>query len=141
MLKFLDLIISPLDWERINQRRRESGLPEFQVEQRKSPALNIPDSPQFNPQSDTVHSATVNIQSVADSASVDSILNKCVADSIPNQDGIIDTLKASGVFTNGSAAGDDSSVLIWTALVIIAALALCFCLIRQYRKSLSLKDA
>ena len=119
MLKFLDISMSPQDWEIINQGRRKSGLPEFKVD-----------------------TATVsNYTPAVDSASVDSVVNKGVADSIPNQDGIIDTLKASGVFTNGSAAGDDSSVLIWTALVIIAALALCFCLIRQYRKSLSLKDA
>jgi len=134
MLKFLDIIISPRELERLNQQRRAARIPEFKIERRNSSILNSPDFPQLNLQSDTAYS-------VADSASVDSILNKGVADSIPNQDGIIDTLKASGVFTNGSAAGDDSSVLIWTALVIIAALALCFCLIRQYRKSLSLKDA
>ena len=130
MLKFLDIIISPQDWEIINQGRRKSGLPEFKVERRNSSILNSPDFPQLNPHSDSV-------QSVADSASVDSILNKGVADSIPNQDGIIDTLKASGAFTNGTGAADDTTALILTALVIIAALALCFCFIRLYRKRMS----
>lgn len=115
MLHFLDIIITPRDWEIINRQRRESGLPEFQVN----------------------HSATSNIQSVADSVSVDSMLNKGVADSIPNQGGIIDTLKASGSFINGTGGGDDTTALIWTALVIVAALALCFCFIRLYRRRLS----
>lgn len=77
---------------------------------------------------------TVSIQSVKDSASVDSILNNGVADSISNQEGVVDTIKASASFINGTGGGDDTTALICTALVIIAALALCFCFIRLYRK-------
>ena len=55
---------------------------------------------------------------------------------IPNQNGIIDTLKASVSFINETGGGDDTTTLIWTALVIIAALALCFCFNRLYRKHL-----
>ena len=132
MLYFLDIIYSPEAIERINQR----------VNQRRGQTPNrqrgLSDTLQFRLNSD---SAVSNYTPTVDSASVDSVLNKGVADSIPNNDGIIDTLKASGVFTNGTAAGDDSSALIWTALVIIAALALCFCFIRRYRKSLSLRGA
>ena len=113
MLHFLDIIITPQDWERINQGRRKAGLPEFQV--------------------DT--SAVSNYKPAINTAPVDSIVNKGVADSIPNQDGIIDTLKASGSFINGTGGGDDTTTLICTALVIIAALALCFCFIRLYRQS------
>ena len=78
---------------------------------------------------------TVPIQSVKDSASVDSILNNGVADSISNQEGVVDTIKASVSFINGTGGGDDTTTLIWTALVIIAALVLCFCFIRLYRQS------
>ena len=78
---------------------------------------------------------TVPIQSVKDSASVDSILNNGVADSISNQEGVVDTIKASVSFINGTGGGDDTTTLICTALVIIAALALCFCFIRLYRQS------
>lgn len=81
---------------------------------------------------------TGSIQSIMDAVSVDSVVNKGVADSIPNQDGIIDTLKASITYTNETGAGDDTTALIWTALVIIAALALCFCFIRLYRKRLAI---
>jgi len=113
MLRFLDVIITPQDWERINLGRRKAGLPEFQVDtaavSNNKPAIN------------TVH--------------VDSVVNKGVADSIPNQDGIIDTLKASITYTNDAGAGDDTTTLILTALVIIAALVLCFCFIRLYRQS------
>lgn len=77
---------------------------------------------------------TVSIQSVKDSASVDSILNNGVADSISNQEEVVDTIKASASFINGTGGGDDTTALICTALVIIAALALCFCFIRLYRK-------
>lgn len=114
MLRFLDIIMTPQDWEIINQGRRKSGLPEFKVD---TAAVSN-------------HTPSIN------TAPVDSIVNKGVADSIPKQDGIIDTLKTSGSFINGAGGGDDTTNLIWTALMIIAALALCFCLIRLYRKSL-----
>ena len=79
---------------------------------------------------------TVSIQSVKDSASVDSILNNGVADSISNQEGVVDSIKASVSFINGTGGGDDATTLICTAFVIIAALALCFSFIRLYRKRL-----
>ena len=65
---------------------------------------------------------------------VDTLMNNGVADTISNRNGVIDTLHASGNFLNGPAAGDDQTTLIWTALAVIAALALCFSLIRLYRK-------
>ena len=126
MLHFLDVILSPQDLERINQS----------VNQRWGRTPNRPrgtfNVPEFNLYADT---AAAKYTPAIDSASVDSIVKKGVADSIPNKEGVIDTLKASVTNTNGTA-GDDTTALIWTALVIIAALALCFCFIRLYRKSL-----
>lgn len=122
MLQFLDIIISPGEWEQINRQRRRNGFPEIgtsDVFQKAKP--------------DTVFQ----IQSATDSASVDSLMNKGVADSVPDKNSIIDTLQASGAFTNGPAAGDDSTALIWTVLAIIAALALCFCFIGLYRRHCS----
>ena len=87
----------------------------------------------FN-KTDTVDSAKHIIQTAPDSASVDTLMNNGVADTISNRNGVIDTLHASGNFLNGPAAGDDQTTLIWTALAVIAALALCFCLIWLYRK-------
>ena len=118
MLHFLDIIITPQDWERINQGRRKAGLPEFQV--------------------DT--STVSNYKPAINTAPVDSMVNKGVADSIPNQDGIIDTLKATITYTNEAGAGDDTTALIWTALLIVAALALCFCFIHLYRKRLAVSN-
>ncbi len=87
----------------------------------------------FN-KTDTVDSAKHIIQTAPDSASVDTLMNNGVADTISNRNGVIDTLHASGSFLNGPAAGDDQTTLIWTALAVIAALALCFCFIRLYSK-------
>ena len=87
----------------------------------------------FN-KTDTVDSAKHIIQTAPDSASVDTLMNNGVADTISNRNGVIDTLHASGSFLNGSAAGNDHTTLIWTILAVIAALALCFCLIWLYRK-------
>ena len=111
MLRFLDVIITPQDWERINLGRRKAGLPEFQV--------------------DTA--AVSNNKPAINTAHVDSVVNNGVADSITNKEGVVDTIKAS--FINGTGGGDDTTTLICTALVIIAALALCFCFIRLYRQS------
>ena len=49
-------------------------------------------------------------------------VNNGVADSIPNQEGVVDTIKASVSFINGTGGGDDTTTLICTAFVIIAAL-------------------
>lgn len=119
MLHFLDIIMSPGDWEQINRQRRRNGFTEFGT----SEVFHKP-----NPDS------AFHIQSVTDSASVDSLMNKGVADSIPDKGRIVDTLHASGFFSNGPASGDDSTALIWTLLAIIAALALCFCFIGLYRR-------
>lgn len=133
MLHFLDIILSPQDLERINQG----------VYQRWGQTPNRPRI-LFNTQEFKVNTQQFRLDAdsnvyytpAVDSASVDSVVNKGVADSIPNQDGIIDTLKASGSFINGTGGGDDTTTLIWTAFVIIAALALCFSFIRLYRKRL-----
>ena len=112
MLHFLDIIITKEtleEWKILSKQFMES------VSQKTNPD-------------------TVSIQSVKDSASVDSILNNGVADSIPNQEGVVDSIKASVSFINGTGGGDDTTTLICTALVIIAALALCFCFIRLYCK-------
>ena len=129
MLHFLDIIMSPEDWgrledwERVNIQRRR-GRAEFRV----------PDFFQ-KAKPDTVFSDSVfNVQSTPDSASVDTLMNNGVADTISNRNGVIDTLHASGSFLNGPAAGNDQTTLIWTALAVIAALALCFCFIRLFRK-------
>ena len=113
MLHFLDIIITKEtleEWKLLEKQFMES------VSQKTNPD-------------------TGSIQSLNDIVSVDSIVNKGVADSIPNQEGVVDTIKASVSFINGTGGGDDTTALICTALVIIAALALCFCFIRLYRQS------
>ena len=132
MLKFLDIIMSPEDWEIINQMRNERSW------RRTNPQRGLFNTPDFRFNADSTVS---NYTQAVDSASVDSVVNKGVADSIPNQDGIIDTLKASIIYTNEAGAGDDTTALILTALAIIAALALCFCFIRLYRKRLALSHS
>lgn len=117
MLHFLDIIMTPGDWEEINSRRPRRAFPDIL----------------FN-KTDNVDSAKNIIQTAPDSASVDTLINKGVADTISNKNGVIDTLHASGSFLNGPAAGNDHTTLIWTILAVIAALALCFCFIRLYRK-------
>ena len=116
MLHFLDIIIT------------KETLEEWKIFEKEFKQFMESVSQKTNPD-------TVSIQSVKDSASVDSILNNGVADSIPNQEGVVDSIKASVSFINGTGGGDDTTTLIWTALVIIAALALCFCFIRLYRHS------
>ncbi len=124
MLHFLDVIMSPGDLDELINRWRRNRLPEFRA----------PDSSQ-KAKPDTIFSDSVlNVQSIPDSASVDTLMNKGVADTISNRNGVTDTLHASGSFLNGPAAGDDQTALIWTALAVIAALALCFCFIILYRK-------
>jgi beta-lactamase regulating signal transducer with metallopeptidase domain len=132
MLKFLDIIMSPEDWEIINQMRNERSW------RRTNPQRGLFNTPDFRFNADSTVS---NYTQAVDSASVDSVVNKGVADSIPNQDGIIDTLKASITYTNEAGAGDDTTALILTALAIIAALALCFYFIRLYRKRLALSHS
>ena len=132
MLKFLDIIISPQDREMINQMRNQRSW------RRTNPQRGLFNTPDFRFNAD---SAVSNYTPAVDSASVDSVVNKGVADSIPNQDGIIDTLKASITYTNEAGGGDDTTALIWTALVIVAALALCFCFIRLYRNRLALSHS
>ncbi|MBP5347882.1 MAG: hypothetical protein J6Y51_04010 [Bacteroidaceae bacterium] len=117
MLHFLDIIMTPGDWEEINSRRPRRAFPDIL----------------FN-KTDNVDSAKNIIQTAPDSASVDTLINKGVADTISNKNGVIDTLHASGSFLNGPATGDNQTTLIWTALAVIAALVFCFCLIRLYRK-------
>ena len=118
MLHFLD-IISMGDLIQRRRNRAELRTPGFF--QKAKP--------------DTIFSDSVlNVQSKPDSASVDTLMNKGVADTISNRNGVTDTLHASGSFLNGPAAGDDQTALIWTALAVIAALALCFCFIILYRK-------
>lgn len=116
MLHFLDIIIT------------KENLEEWKIFEKEFKEFMESVSQKTNPD-------TVSIQSVKDSASVDSILNNGVADSIPNQEGVVDSIKASVSFINGIGGGDDTTTLICTALVIIAALALCFCFIRLYRQS------
>ena len=116
MLHFLDIIIT------------KETLEEWKIFEKEFKEFMESFSQKTNPD-------TVSIQSVKDSASVDSILNNGVADSIPNQEGVVDSIKASVSFINGTGGGDDTTTLIWTALVIIAALVLCFCFIRLYRQS------
>lgn len=116
MLHFLDIIIT------------KETLEEWKIFEKEFKEFMESVSQKTNPD-------TVSIQSVKDSASVDSILNNGVADSIPNQEGVVDSIKASVSFINGIGGGDDTTTLIWTALVIIAALVLCFCFIRLYRQS------
>ena len=131
MLKFLDIIMSPEDWEIINQMRNERSW------RRTNPQRGLFNTPDFRFNAD---SAVINYTPAVDSASVDSVVNKGVADSIPNKDGIIDTLKATKTYTNEAGAGDDTTALIWTALLIVAALALCFCFIHLYRKRLAVSN-
>lgn len=121
MLHFLDIIMTPRGegWNNTGRSRR--------------PFPDIRTQKLFN-KTDTVDSAKHIIQTAPDSASVDTLMNNGVADTISNRNGVIDTLHASGNFLNGPAAGDDQTTLIWTALAVIAALALCFCIIRLYRK-------
>ena len=133
MLHFLDIILSPQDLERINQG----------VYQRWGQTPNRPRSV-FNTQEFKVNTQQFRLDAdsnvyytpAVDSASVDSVVNNGVADSIPNQEGVVDTIKASVSFINGTGGGDDTTAFICTALVIIAALALCFYFIRLYRKRL-----
>ncbi len=121
MLHFLDIIMTPggEGWNNIRRPRR--------------PFPDIRTQGLFN-KTDTVDSAKHIIQTAPDSVSVDTLMNKGVADTISNRNGVTDTLHASGSFLNGSAAGNDHTTLIWTILAVIAALALCFCFIRLYRK-------
>ena len=133
MLHFLDIILSPQDLERINQG----------VYQRLGQTPNRPRSV-FNTQEFKFNTQQFRLDAdsnvydtpAVDSASVDSVVNNGVADSIPNQEGVVDTIKASVSFINGTGGGDDTTTLICTAFVIIAALALCFSFIRLYRKRL-----
>ena len=127
MLKFLDIIMSPEDWEIINQMRNERSW------RRTNPQRGLFNNPDFRFKADSTVS---NYTQAVDSASVDSVVNNGVADSIPNQEGVVDTIKASVSFINGTGGGDDTTTLICTAFVIIAALALCFSFIRLYRKRL-----
>ncbi len=121
MLHFLDIIMTPIGERWNNTRRPRRPFPDIRTQEL------------FN-KTDTVDSAKHIIQTAPDSASVDTLMNNGVADTISNRNGVIDTLHASGNFLNGPAAGDDQTTLIWTALAVIAALALCFCFIRLYRK-------
>lgn len=121
MLHFLDIIMTPIGEGWNNTRRPRRPFPDIRTQEL------------FN-KTDTVDSAKHIIQTAPDSASVDTLMNNGVADTISNRNGVIDTLHASGSFLNGSAAGNDHTTLIWTILAVIAALALCFCFIRLYRK-------
>lgn len=121
MLHFLDIIMTPRGEGWNNTGRPRRPFPDIRAQEL------------FN-KTDTVDSAKHIIQTTPDSASVDTLMNNGVADTISNRNGVIDTLHASGNFLNGPAAGDDQTTLIWTALAVIAALALCFCLIWLYRK-------
>lgn len=121
MLHFLDIIMTPRGEGWNNTGRPRRPFPDIRTQEL------------FN-KTDTVDSAKHIIQTAPDSASVDTLMNNGVADTISNRNGVIDTLHASGNFLNGPAAGDDQTTLIWTALAVIAALALCFCIIRLYRK-------
>lgn len=121
MLHLLDIIMTPIEEGWNNTRRPRRPFPDIRTQEL------------FN-KTDTVDSAKHIIQTAPDSASVDTLMNNGVADTISNRNGVIDTLHASGSFLNGPAAGDDQTTLIWTALAVIAALALCFCFIRLYSK-------
>ena len=123
MLRFLDVILSPADLERINQQRNRHffEVPRPRPEQTE-PNLRV----NFF---DTIFSAP-------DSVS-DKVVNpNAVADSVTGKQGVIDTLQASGTLTGGLGSNGGDSTLLWTALVVIAALALCFCFVWLYRRHL-----
>ena len=125
MLRFLDVILSPADLERINQQRNRHffEVPRPRPEQTE-PNLRV----NFF---DTIFSAP-------DSVS-DKVVNpNAVADSVTNKQGVIDTLQASGTLTGGLGSNGGDSTLLWTALVVIAALALCFCFVWLYRRHLKM---
>ena len=125
MLRFLDVILSPADLERINQQRNRHffEVPRPRPEQTE-PNLRV----NFF---DTIFSAP-------DSVS-DKVVNpNAVADSVTNKQGVIDTLQASGTLTGGLGSNGGDSTMLWTALVVIAALALCFCFVWLYRRHLKM---
>lgn len=125
MLRFLDVILSPADLERINQQRNRHffEVPRPRPEQTE-PNLRV----NFF---DTIFSAP-------DSVS-DKVVNpNAVADSVTGKQGVIDTLQASGTLTGGLGSNGGDSTLLWTALVVIAALALCFCFVWLYRRHLKM---
>ena len=125
MLKFLDIILSPADLEQINQQRNRHFFEVPRPEQNK-PSLEI----------DRFFDSVRN--NITDTVPIKDITPDAVADSVTNKQGVIDTLQASGTLTGGLGSNGGDSTLLWTALVVIAALALCFCFVWLYRRHLKM---
>lgn len=126
MLKFLDIILSPADLERVNQQRNRHFFEVPRPEQNK-PSIEID---RFF---DSVQNATY---TVPDTVPIKNITTDAVADSVTNKQGVIDTLQASGTLTGGFGSNGGDSTLLWTALVVIAVLGLCFWFVWLYRRHL-----
>ena len=125
MLKFLDIILSPADLEQINQQRNRHFFEVPRPEQNK-PSLEI----------DRFFDSVRN--NITDTVPIKDITPDAVADFVTNKQGVIDTLQASGALTGGLGSNGGDSTLLWTALVVIAALALCFCFVWLYRRHLKM---
>ena len=121
MFRFLDVVFTPSELERIS-RQKNGHFFEMPIPEQTKPdfRVNFMDS----------------VYTLPDTVSGKVITNDTVADSITNKQGVIDTLHASGALTGGFGSNGGDSTLLWTALVVIAALALCMSFVWLYRRHL-----
>ena len=125
MFRFLDVILSPADLEQINkQRNRHFFEVARPMPEQTGPDLRVNFFDSVYTLPDTAHGKVVTPDGVADS--------------VTGKQGVIDTLQASGTLTGGLGSNGGDSTILWTALVVIAALALCFCFVWLYRRHLKM---
>lgn len=71
--------------------------------------------------------------------STDSIIPQDIIDSC--RENVIDTLHSAINWLNGTGADNGNATLLWTSLVVLASLSLCFYFVWSYRRQLQRKSS
>lgn len=87
---------------------------------------------------DTPKVVKIKVDSVAAPDGTDSIVPQDLIDSC--KETVIDTLHSAVNFLNGSGADGGNATLMWTSLVVLASLSLCFYFVWLYRRQLQKKQ-